>query len=250
MDPSETTLKATLWNGEKEVEFRLPKQDLMEVVVKEVIMGEYPFPIMLRDERGSVVDIGANIGAFTVCAGTFFRNAELFAVEPDERIFPLLEDNCRKNLGRRVSILKAAITGHTAGRAGLYRGDCSVTSSLFASKENKDEQTLQPVDLKPVAWIAERVPKPIVYMKIDTEGNEGNIVYNLRPFLRDILCLAVEYHAENERVRIDNIMRGCRFSLYHAKADRCHRGVNCYMQDHIISTRTNWDEDGIAPAHC
>ena len=137
------------------------------------------------------LDLGANIGAFTVLAAS--RGAEVRAFEPEPENFALLEANVQVN-GLRAELHDAAVTAKDAGTAPLY---------LCSGAYNRYRHTLRPVRGR--AAIAVRTvalgtlldgwPNAV---KIDVEGAEIAMLSNgcAWPGVRK---LALEYDFDQDR---------------------------------------------------
>lgn len=141
---------------------------------------------------GDVVDIGANIGAFTLDAARHFRSATVHAYEPDAQTCEVLQRNVEENgLSSRVRIWNEAVSG-APGTLRLWRGDGSITASAYppapASGTGSDviAVTLQTV----VARTSGRVG----LLKMDCEGAEAEILETAGTALDAIEYLVAEYH--------------------------------------------------------
>ncbi|WP_116364455.1 FkbM family methyltransferase [Parahaliea mediterranea] len=129
------------------------------------------------------VDVGANLGYFTVlaahCVGPGGR---VFAFEPDPANFALLQDNTRRNdCAERV----------TAVQAGL--ADADGAARLHLSCDNLGDHQLFDVGqgrasvpvtlLDGGAWLGQRV-EGIAMLKVDTQGYEYAVMRGLLPLLQ------------------------------------------------------------------
>lgn len=65
------------------------------------------------------VDIGANMGEFTLFAAKRLPRGEVIAFEPQQAIFELLQENVKLNQFQQVTLYQAALSDHT-GRAPIY----------------------------------------------------------------------------------------------------------------------------------
>jgi FkbM family methyltransferase len=78
---------------------------------------------------GSIVDIGANVGAFSVWAATRYPGRHIVSVEPSAGAVPWLRRNVGQN-GRTVTVVHAAVGG-TSRVATLYGRGEVVRNSLY-----------------------------------------------------------------------------------------------------------------------
>ncbi|HUA18281.1 MAG TPA: FkbM family methyltransferase [Bryobacteraceae bacterium] len=143
-------------------------------------------------EGAVVVDIGANIGAFSLLAS---RRAEVvYAVEPVRSNFEMLRQNVALNQLTNVIIYPLALADYN----GTVRiRDSGVTSSMYF--EGADHVELVPtVTLE--RFFNENGIDRVDYLKMDCEGAEWDILLSTPPeVLSRVRHLELEFH----RFRID-----------------------------------------------
>lgn len=137
-----------------------------------------------RGEIQKIVDIGGNIGFFSIMARHYFREAIIHCYEPNPALAPII--------GHNLSLMDVRL--HHEG-AGLTEGHADLTGS-----GNTLCGTLQPADaggisITPIAEIVDRMEGRIDLAKIDCEGAEWDI-FEDRDSLKRIKFLALEYHLE------------------------------------------------------
>lgn len=141
--------------------------------------------------RGGVfVDVGANIGYFTVVAASIVgHNGKVFAFEPDPENFSLLHKNCELNS------LRPQVH---AVRAGLSVNDAE--GQLFLSEDNLgDHQIYSTGDgrkyldirlLNGTEYLRSRLAlsglSHIDLIKVDTQGSEYDVMVGLIPLLKEL----------------------------------------------------------------
>lgn len=141
---------------------------------------------------GDVVDIGANIGAFTLDAATRYRAAVVHAYEPDPETCAVLRRNVEANgLSSRVRIWNEAVAGHS-GTVRLWRGDGSVVASAHLPPATRGE----PCDVPAVTLedVVARTSGRIGVLKMDCEGAEAEILETAGPALDAIQFVVAEFH--------------------------------------------------------
>ena len=134
----------------------------------------------LRDVRDAqrIVDVGANIGVFTVLAARRFPRATVYALEPESENFSVLTENIALNRLTNVILLRKAVA-RVRGVARLYLG-APDAHSLYGSGNYEEVETVPLSDFG-----------DIDFLKIDAEGAERDILpYPAR-------TIAVEVHGEN-----------------------------------------------------
>lgn len=143
----------------------------------------------------TIVDVGANIGMFSLHAGTNLPGARLIALEPSVRAYGFLCRNLEQN-GRKVRTLNCA-AGATSSEADLYWRGSEVLNTLFSR---------DPLGGRPVAYAR----TPVVsldelfrtenietcdLLKLDCEGAEYDVVFHASSkTLARIRRVAMEYH--------------------------------------------------------
>lgn len=157
----------------------------------------------LRDVRSPgpgdvVIDIGANIGAFTVLAASLVGpEGRVLAYEPDPEVFKRLQKNILINRFRNVECFNVAITGYDR-QITLWRHDRSAYSTILeAVVHGRSSDEFQPVQIPalPVNEIVTRSDKVVSLLKIDCEGAEYEILEHLsESSARKILQISVEVH--------------------------------------------------------
>lgn len=120
-------------------------------------------------EKGMhVVDIGANIGLYTLLFAKLVGNAgRVFAFEPEPNLFSALCDNCATNAVLNVAPFQFA-AGDSDGRAKFQR-------SIFNSGDNRLAESTS--DVKPIeveiARLDDLLPvRTVQFIKLDVQGHE------------------------------------------------------------------------------
>jgi FkbM family methyltransferase len=142
-----------------------------------------------------VVDVGANIGAFTVFAAR--RAKKVFAFEPENENFSLLCANIELNDFRNVTPLKMAMTAETGKRKfHIAEKQHSGSHSFLLQRYDKEVEvkTLSIADL-----IAKKSIKKVNFLKLDCEGSEIEIIKGLSfETAKNIEQISLEFHQVND----------------------------------------------------
>jgi FkbM family methyltransferase len=142
---------------------------------------------------GDVVDIGANIGAFTLDAATRYERAIVHAYEPDPETCAVLRQNVDANgLSSRVRIWNEAVAAEP-GSLRLWRGDGSVVVSAHLPAASRGE----PCDVPAVTLhdVLVRTSGRIGVLKMDCEGAEADILEAAGPALDAVQYMVAEFHS-------------------------------------------------------
>jgi FkbM family methyltransferase len=129
----------------------------------------------------TVVDVGANWGYFTLLAASIVGpGGRVLAIEPEPRLFALLEQNVRRNALDQVVAVRAAATGRPS----------TLTLSVFDQGQGNwgtssvaGPQTASAVDvagLRVDDLVCDRGISSVDLAKIDVEGHEPAVLAGMR----------------------------------------------------------------------
>ena len=190
--------------------------DLLKAHVADVLAGEYE--IALQFDKGVIIDIGANVGAFAVWAAQRWPGATIFSYEPSREMFEFLKTNTSV-FADRIHLHNYAVgdVSHTH----LYRGlNNPGEASFFQLGE-------QVADFEVVVTKGPEVlPTNAKILKIDTEGCELEILQPLIAAGNEYSAILCEYHRESDRREIDRLLKD--YVLAGSRANRPMRGVVKY----------------------
>lgn len=129
-------------------------------------------------EGGVFVDIGANIGAFTLQAARL-DHVSVLAVEPNPTAVDRLKANVAINEFRNVSIVESVL-GRGTGETAFTIVHDDIGKSGIGSRTGKGQREVRQLPLRTLAEVlAEHGIESIAALKIDVEGNEDDV---LMPF--------------------------------------------------------------------
>ena len=153
----------------------------------------------------TIVDIGANIGAFTLDCAARFPSARIDAYEPDPRAFDMLTKNVTANrLEDRVRVYAEAV-GRAPGVLSLTRGDGSIVATGYprASETTTGFVDCRMVDLRTVL---DRARGLVGVVKVDVEGAEADIIEGGGQAIRSAAQFVGECHED----RVPDVVARCR----------------------------------------
>ena len=140
---------------------------------------------------GDVIDIGANIGAFTLDAARRFKTATVHAYEPDPETCRVLQRNVEANgIWSRVRIWNEAVAG-APGTLRLWSSDGSIAASAHPGRAFGEARDVTAVTLQTVV---ERTSGRVGLLKMDCEGAEAEILDSAGAALDAVEYFVAEYH--------------------------------------------------------
>ncbi|HAI98181.1 TPA: hypothetical protein DCL30_01390 [Candidatus Peribacteria bacterium] len=178
----------------------------------------YEPPVFDWKSCRAIIDVGANIGSFTIRAAALAPEAKILAYEAEPETAKILSRNVAENhLAPRVQAFSAAVGGKD-GTAELYvTKRCSWFNSLY--KPQNHEGTAVTVPVVSLATIfARNSVRECDCLKLDCEGAEYDILYALSAEdLGKIRMIVMEYH---------DLPQGGRFM---------HGALRAYLEEHGFS---------------
>jgi FkbM family methyltransferase len=144
----------------------------------------------LRGDVTSVIDLGANIGTFTMAVKHHWPNCNVLAVEPSTENFVGLRLNTLGLEG--VTLIQAAVVGSTEHHAITFHGS-GVGASISPWKRDVDTEQVS------TKLASDMITGPIDLLKIDIEGAEIEAFRDLKDNnrLAGIETIIGEWHGDN-----------------------------------------------------
>lgn len=148
----------------------------------------------------TVVDIGGQIGVFSIYAGRFANCGKVLAFEPAPDNFRLLEDNLELNNCRNIIAVNKAVSDQD-GRKDIILSSANTGGHSFFNLWNEPSAqhiSVHTISLKSI--FAEYHIQKIDYLKLDCEGAEYEILFgSSHEQLQNIRTIGMEYHNLDER---------------------------------------------------
>ena len=154
-----------------------------------ILDDEYKLSFLKDEDIKNIVDVGANLGIFSVAARIAFENAKIHSYEPNPSNIPILEKHGKEF---NFEIHEEAV-GFKAGRASLSLTTTHDTSARI-TKSDIDEGVIVLSDLDTVINRFEN--QKVDLLKLDCEGAEFEILRNSKA-LKQVRFITMEYHLPN-----------------------------------------------------
>lgn len=179
-----------LWNG---LCFQVRARSYAAVALAEVWIHQvYSPPDYPIRETDVVVDLGANVGFFSVLAGKKARLGRVFAVEPCAENYRKLQANVAANHLTNVTPLRLAIGG-TSGERTLFLNQDTVSHSLSSGWGTDQSETVDCITLTEL--YRKCGIRGVDFLKVDVESAEGEILLNCpKEVIASIRTLVMEVH--------------------------------------------------------
>ncbi len=166
-------LVKTILNGEIEMWYRWDDR----FVGQRIALGKYESYLtrlfLEKMKKGLVVDVGANIGYYSLLAAG--RGVKVWAIEPEEINFSILSKNMRVNgYETRIKLMKVAL-GERVGYVRLKKSERNFGAHRVVKDEGGRVKIVRLDDL-----IDERVE----VLKIDVEGWEPGVIMGAKRLIK------------------------------------------------------------------
>jgi FkbM family methyltransferase len=172
---------------------------------------------------GIFLDIGANIGYFSLLASRIFDR--VIAFEPSSRAFDILSRNIQMNGCNNVTAIQCAVT-EQRGKLPLFEG-ASIIEGFIKSTTNAFEI----VNCAPLQdYLSESDWRAVRFVKIDVEGSELSVLNSLlksRHLLNENIELSIESNCNEDATAVFNTLSEIGFSVF----DFC----STYSLDHYLA---------------
>jgi FkbM family methyltransferase len=197
-------------------------------VLKELFVHETYKNILrnLPKEGVRFIDVGGNIGAFTVWLASKTKTSEGFIFEPLESNRKLLTFNLSINKIKNVEVIPAALGGADRQIAMFLNLNSPGGSSLY-TKQNNGKRGTEKIQVKAFRrWLDETRGK-FHLLKIDCEGAEWEILKATPPeYFRRFQLVVAEVHATKENSDVTVFKKYFEEAGFETKQwDNCSHGL-------------------------
>jgi len=166
-------------------------EDLARFLFSEVIAKWEPFSLM-SNSNNVIIDLGANVGYYTLKLSQKNENCKIIAIEPDPNTFKILSKNCELNNLQNIDLYNVAISEKN-GTVELFQSEThSGTSSILSKSNSKNESVL--IKSLTLDDLLGNSYKKIDWLKIDVEGSELFVLKGATNTLKITNKIIIELH--------------------------------------------------------
>lgn len=216
-------------NGKK-LSIKIPRNEVFRI---EEIFGEneYYVPGMENLKAPIVVDVGANVGVFSLYMKQMIPSALLYCYEPAPNALSLFHQNV---LPFKDVVVHECGLSNTSGKAHIQLNASNTGQSSLVKGSHKLLGEVE-IELRAgVSIFSDNALDEIDILKIDTEGSEVAILQSLSTEgkLQHIKFIVLEYHSESDRREIDQLLSG--FSVFGLSSHSLNLGQVKYIRNDLI----------------
>lgn len=158
-------------------------------------LHEYDIPGFEINPTDTVVDMGAQIGSFSVYASKKASKGKVYAYEPFWGSYKLLATNKKINKLNNLKVFNMAVSGKS-GKGNLFFSSFNTAAHSMIQNEwvnTKTKKSIKTISLTDI-FRKNRLTK-IDYLKMDIEGSEyGVILRTPKEVLKKVGKIVMEYH--------------------------------------------------------
>lgn len=137
------------------------------------------YDIELTETPKTVLDIGANVGMYTLRCSKQFRGAQITAFEPVQSNYKRLEENLSE-IKHNAHIQNLAV-GKDDGEATIYLHPVNSGAHSLYSEQVEEAEEKEIIKIRGINKVVSEHKDAIDLMKLDCEGAEYDIVMAMSP---------------------------------------------------------------------
>jgi FkbM family methyltransferase len=160
------------------------------------------------DQPDCVVDVGANVGTFTLYQAICKKAKRIISFEPAPTVFPRLITNLRINGIFQVEPFNTAV-GDSCGIVRFVERPMSINCQVVRNEEEKGSVEIPCVTLDSFLG---HIPK-IDLLKVDVEGFETEVFKGAQETLKRTERIVVEVTGDCNRKGVDDVLKLSGFEL-------------------------------------
>lgn len=216
------------------VEFEVPRK--MYGVFKEIFLQDfYKIDNLLKflPEKAVILDVGANVGYFSMIILSKIKEVKIFAFEPVEHNYSLFLKNIElnKNVSQQVLLIKKVLTGSITGKVDLHMDNSinnnAAVASIYKDFSSQNTHLQQSDAVSLTEFLQSKNIESVDLLKLDCEGSEYPILYETPAYvLNKVKALAIEVHNLDEETRnlrtLVSFLKGRNYSTQFIRENTCY----------------------------
>lgn len=164
-------------SAKKNIKFKIP--NLLEPVGYHLfINGEYEVDEInfikkeiRKNNFKTFLDIGANIGLFTLSIANEFKDIAIFSIEASPRVYSYLQDNLKLNSISNVTAFQLGLSNNDNQEINFYSDEAKYGTGSFAPIFTNKAEKVKCTKLDTLI-VNKLIPNHVDIIKIDVEGFE------------------------------------------------------------------------------
>jgi FkbM family methyltransferase len=170
--------KTVIYKDRLNAKYKVRAGTADRMIITEVCVDETYNPKGFEiNSQDIVLDIGAQVGIFSVFASKFAKEGKIFSFEPVPENFEGLKENIRINDSKNITPLQVAISDRK-GTKNLFISENSGGHSFYESISRGSGKKVKVSTISLNDFIKENKIKKVDYLKMDCEGAEYSILFS------------------------------------------------------------------------
>jgi len=138
----------------------------------------------LLNDDWIVLDIGANIGYYSLIAAGIVKKGHIYAFEPDARSIFQIRENLSLNHIKNADVVAAAVSDQDTGASFYAAGPENIGMSGLTQPENFTGTGVMVRTIRLDTWVVENQIKKVDCIKMDIEGAEYKALTGMKQLLQ------------------------------------------------------------------
>ncbi len=165
----------------------------------------------ISKDEGAYIDVGAHTGLYTITSVKANRRNRVIAIEPFYLNMSRLINNLRLNNIKKNVDIKIAAASNFDGKAN-FKID---TDQTYLSKGGKIDEQGEPINtLKLDSLNLEKINEPIKGIKIDTEGEDLNVLIGSKEIIKNSKPKIIIEVREENKILIQKFFDELNYKLF------------------------------------
>jgi len=184
----------------------------------------------------TVLDIGANLGIFTLFAASRNPHGEIVSCEPLPDLFQLLRHNCSLNHALNVKLLNVGVFSRK-GQMTLFRHPRNLGGHSIYVGRTGDSPRAASIEVLPFDDLLDSTHLSHVdFLKMDIEGAEYEVIEGAsREALGCVARMAMEYHdVPDPRFSLDRLVEKLTQAGFRVQVAPTGRGLGMIWASHNL----------------